>query len=145
MMQTQERLNLVAPCGIDCGICELYTCKDNAQLYNALLARGIPKEKIPCPGCRNVHGNCPVIPETCATYLCAGDMKVQFCHECDEFPCNKLQPSADRADVLPHNMKVFNLCIIKREGVEKFVQESTAIKQKYYKGKMAIGSGPQIG
>jgi len=46
--------------------------------------------------------------------------------------------------VLPHNTKVFNLCTIKRAGVENFVKISSEIKEKYYKGKMEIGKGPQI-
>ena len=41
-MNTPERLNLVAGCGIDCGICELYICKDNPQLIDELAAKGIP-------------------------------------------------------------------------------------------------------
>ena len=143
-MHTQERTNLVAPCGIDCGICELYTCKDNQQLYAYLLTRGIPKEKLPCPGCRELKGNCPVIPSTCATYLCVQQKQVPFCYECSDFPCTMLQPSADRADVLPHNCKVFNLCTIKRIGTEAFVKESAHIKEKYYKGTMQVGKGPQL-
>jgi hypothetical protein len=143
-MITQERLQMVAPCGIDCGICELYTCIENSELSDQLIASGIPKEKIPCAGCRGIQGNCPVIPETCATYHCVQEHNVQFCYECGEFPCNKLQPSADRANILPHNCKVFNLCTIKRDGVEKFAEESILIKQKYYAGKMVIGRGPKI-
>ncbi|HVN49542.1 MAG TPA: DUF3795 domain-containing protein [Bacteroidota bacterium] len=143
-MITQERLQMVAPCGIDCGICELYTCKENSELYERLIERGFPKEKIPCEGCRGVEGNCPVIPEKCATYVCVQDKGVQFCYECGEFPCDKLQPSADRANVLPHNCKVFNLCVIQRDGVEQFTQQSGGIKQKYYAGKMVIGSGPKV-
>lgn len=143
-MNTKERLDLVAPCGIDCGICELYTCKDNPDLMNAMIERGIPKDKIPCAGCRGVDGNCPVIAEKCKTFTCVAEKEVEYCHECDEFPCNKLQPSADRSNILPHNMKVFNLCKIANLGVEKFVDQSSEIKRRYYTGKMAVGNGPQI-
>ena len=143
-MQTKERQNLVAPCGIDCGICELHACKDNPQLYNYLISTGIPKDKLPCAGCRSIEGNCPVINSKCETYICSLDKKVNFCYECSDFPCSKLNPAADRADILPHNTKVFNLCTIKRIGVEEFTIESAIIKQKYYKGKMAVGKGPQI-
>lgn len=143
-MTTNERLDLAAPCGIDCGICELYICKDNAQLLNMMVQKGIPKEKLPCPGCRPLKGKCPVLPGVCATYSCVTDKKAKFCFECAEFPCEKLQPSVDRADILPHNMKVFNLCTIKRCGIEKFVERSMDIKKRYYTGKMAIGKGPQV-
>ncbi len=55
-----------------------------------------------------------------------------------------MQPSADRADVLPHNAKAFNLCTVKRIGVENFVKVSSEIKERYYRGKMVVGNGPQI-
>lgn len=142
-MVTNERINLVAPCGIDCGTCELHLCKDNQELFAYLVAKGIPEEKLPCDGCRNIKGNCPVIGSKCATYACVTEKNVEFCTECGDYPCSKLQPSADRADVLPHNLKVFNLCTIQREGVEGFIELSREIKTKYYKGKMEIGKGPQ--
>ncbi len=142
-MSTQERINLVAPCGIDCGICELYVCRDNPQLSAYFVSKGIPQEKIPCPGCRNIGGNCPVIDSQCATYACAAGKDVDFCFRCGDFPCARLHPSADRADLLPHNLKVFNLCTIRRDGVEGFIEASAEIKRRYFKGKMKIGSGPQ--
>jgi len=143
-MITEERKELVALCGIDCGICELNMCKDNSELLAYLASKGIPKDKLPCAGCRDIKGHCPVIGVPCATYTCATEKGVDFCYDCGDFPCTKLQPSADRADVLPHNTKVFNLCTIKRIGVEDFVKLSSGIKERYYKGKMEIGKGPQI-
>ena len=143
-MTPTERLNLVAPCGIDCGVCELYTCRDDARLFSALTARGIPADSIPCDGCRAIKGNCPVIKERCQTFECVEEKKVEFCFECSDFPCTCLHPSSKRADILPHNMKVFNLCTIKRDGVEAFVEKSTEIKKRYYAGIMEIGKGPQL-
>jgi hypothetical protein len=143
-MSVKERLALVAPCGIDCGLCSLHTCKDDPQVLERLVSRGIPREKLPCAGCRGVQGNCPVIGGTCATYTCVTEKKVEFCSRCGDFPCSKLNPAADRADVLPHNVKMFNLCTIERLGVDGFVKESAAIEKRYFKGKMAIGSGPQV-
>ncbi len=143
-MSNNERTKMVAPCGIDCGICELYLCRNNQQLLEHLLGMGIPQEKLPCEGCRQVEGACPVLGEKCATYDCALEQKVEFCFECQEFPCGKLSPAADRANVLPHNTKVFNLCTIKRDGVTGFVEKSLEIKQKYYQGKMEVGKGPQL-
>ena len=143
-MNTNERINLVAPCGIDCGTCELYLCQHDEGLLNALVSKGIPKEILPCRGCRDMDGKCPVIGRQCATYVCVKEKDVDFCFHCRDFPCAKLHPSADRADVLPHNMKVFNLCIIQREGVEGFIDISGELKKKYYKGKMEIGKGPRV-
>ena len=143
-MTDKKRLDMVAPCGIDCGICELVTCADNPQMMEALVAHGIPREKLPCAGCRNVRGDCPVLGVTCETYLCVKDKKVELCNQCMEFPCSKLSPASDRANVLPHNMKVFNLCTIRRLGVDRFVEHSTGLMQTYYRGKIEVGKGPRL-
>jgi hypothetical protein len=143
-MTSNDRLQLVAPCGIDCGLCSLNQCKDDPEVLERLVARGIPREKLPCAGCRNIQGNCPVIGPTCETYTCVRRHEVHSCSECADFPCSKLCPSSDRADVLPHNMKVFNLCTIRRIGVEEFVKVSGDLERLYFKGKMQIGKGPGL-
>ncbi len=141
-----EREHLVAPCGIDCGNCEAYTCRDDRKLHDYLVSRGMSAAKLPCAGCRSVEGRCPAHPDerVCATYACVREKGVRYCHECAGFPCGMLHPSADRADVLPHNLKVFNLCFIRNKGIEEFIASYPEIKRKYYKGKMVIGQGPQI-
>lgn len=139
----KERLNLVAACGIDCGICELYLSRDNQEIKNHLISVGIPEKILPCDGCNNIDGKCPILPTKCATYECAKEKGVTFCSECEEFPCMYFAPTLDKANT-PHNVKVFNLCTIKKEGVENFVQKSSKIKQLYYKGKMVIGKGPEL-
>jgi len=143
-MTTIKRLDLVASCGLDCGLCELYVCGHNHDLYLKFVERGIPKDKLPCDGCKSVEGNCPVAGAVCETYKCATGKEVGFCFECNEFPCEKLHPAANRADILPHNMKVFNLCTIKRIGLDAFVERSPAIKKRYYAGRVVIGEGPKV-
>ncbi len=139
-----ERTNLVAPCGIDCGICELYICRGNTELYEHLVKSGIPESKLPCNGCRAVDGHCPVNEGICKTFTCVALKDVDYCFECFDFPCSKLNPSADRASVLPHNLKVFNLCTIQRTGVLEFIEHSAQIRKKYYREKMEIGNGPSL-
>jgi len=119
-------------------------CKDDPGLMERLLSRGIPRERLPCPGCRSVSGACPVISARCETWSCVNDKKVEYCFQCGDFPCPKLNPSSDRAAVLPHNVKVFNLCTIKRTGAEGFVRESSLIQKRYFQGKMEIGKGPRL-
>ena len=80
-MQAKERIQLVAPCGIDCGTCELYLCKENQQLFAYLLSKGIPEEKLPCAGCRDIEGKCPVIGSQCATFACAMEKGADFCFQ----------------------------------------------------------------
>ncbi|MHB1042523.1 MAG: DUF3795 domain-containing protein [Eubacteriales bacterium] len=136
--------NLAAPCGIYCAECPAYKSKDNPKIQEALIARGMKKESVPCPGCRAVKGNCPAIGGICETYTCVNGRGVEFCFECGDFPCAKLNPASDRAEILPHNLKIFNLCFIKEKGLEKWLEEAPKIQDRYYKGKMVIGKGPQI-
>lgn len=143
-MQNTDNYSLAAPCGIYCGECPLYKAKDSPELMNRLLAGGLSREQVPCPGCRAIQGNCPVIPSQCETYICASRNKVDFCYQCSDFPCAKLNPASDRANILPHNLKVFNLCYIKEKGLNKFIEEAPGIQERYYSGKMVIGKGPQI-
>ena len=143
-MDKSERFQLVAPCGLDCGNCEVYLSRDNPELKAFLINAGIPGDKLPCDGCRPMNGDCAVLPEECATYTCAEGREVKYCSDCGDFPCNHLAPASDQADKLPHNTKVFNLCVIKRDGVEAFIGQSGRIKDAYYKGKMVVGSGPKL-
>jgi Protein of unknown function (DUF3795) len=143
-MSLNERQRMVAPCGIDCGNCMLSVCRNDPSMIDRLVAKGIPREKLPCEGCRAIEGDCPVITGKCETYACVRQKSVDFCFECADFPCSKLCPSSDRADVLPHNLKVFNLCTIERIGVEGFVRVSGDLERSYFKGKMEIGRGPRL-
>lgn len=139
-----DRLSMVAPCGIDCGICELHLCKDDQSIYNQLVENVISPGKLPCSGCRALEGNCPLKPMGCETWNCVRENELEFCSGCTDFPCNRLQPTADRADVLPHNLKVFNLCLIYQIGLKAFIERSAEINKRYYFGKMQVGNGPQL-
>lgn len=140
-MKITEDYSLAAPCGIFCGECPLFKANDNPEILEDAKARGYNIS--PCPGCRAVKGNCPAIDTQCETFACATKNGVEFCFDCSDFPCAKLNPAADGAEVLPHNIKIFNLCYIRQKGLEKFIEEAAHIKNRYYNGKMMIGRGPQ--
>ncbi len=56
-----------------------------------------------------------------------------------------LHPAADRAETLPHNLKVFNLSRIRLLGARAWLeQEAGQSRRKYYKGKMVVGQGPVL-
>ena len=146
----QTKRELTAPCGIDCFNCQIYEEVITDEFKNQLAAAyGIEPDSIPCSGCRALKGNRVAFDTrlafACDTYTCVTGRGHEFCFECADFPCARLQPTADRAETFPHNMKVFNLCRMKAAGVEKWAdEESVAIRQRYYKGKLIIGKGPVI-
>lgn len=133
---------LSAPCGLDCFNCELYE-ENITEATKELVAEMTGKEvdSISCEGCR-VNG-CSVNP-SCATLECVNEKKVEFCFECTEFPCEKLAPSKDGADIYPHNMKVYNLCRMEKLGIDAWAKEADKIRQLYYKGKFIVGRGPVL-
>lgn len=143
-MKNIEGYDLAAPCGICCGECPVYKAKNDPALRQSLISRGIPADKIPCPGCRLGKGDCPVLSGPCDTYECVTARGLEFCFECAEFPCPRFNPAADRADKLPHNIKVFNLCYIQRQGLVAWLAKAPEIQRRYYAGRMTVGKGPQL-
>jgi hypothetical protein len=134
---------LTAPCGKDCFNCPLYTGEENMENRKRFFeSRNIPLDKFQCRGCRANNGHCDgltilgIDPE-CKTFQCVQQKKVEFCYECNEFPCFRLQPVANRSDRVPHALKIYNLCMIKRLGVEKWAKEhSKQIFSSYYTRKL---------
>ncbi len=143
-MKKKDDITLVAPCGGYCGDCPAYKVKDDPSLKE-VLAKKINWNGVPCPGCRPSKGKVQFVDGTCETYACISKRGHDFCFECVDFPCSKFNPAADRADVLPHNIKLFALCYIKQHGVDKWKEKTSEVKQRYYRGKMVIGKGPQLG
>jgi len=135
--------NLTAPCGKDCFNCPLYIGEENKENRNAFLKRNnIPADKYQCKGCRDNAGFCPGlgilgIDGHCKMFACIQQKNVEFCFECDEFPCERLQPVADRAERVPHSLKIYNLCMIKKLGVEKWaILHSRRLFNEYYSRKL---------
>lgn len=138
-----EQAGLAAPCGIHCGMCPLNKALSDEKLRETLAQRmNVAPEKATCPGCRTIVGHCPVIGEQCATYICAQEKGVEFCYECSEFPCAKLLPCSDRAESLPHNLKVYSLVLRKQKGEKVWSELIGQIYSLYYRGQMKIGRGP---
>ena len=136
-------LNCLAPCGIDCVNCELYGRNSTDEYIAAVASRlGRDPESLRCKGCRE-QGGCSFF-SGCETLACVTRKGFAFCSECPDFPCPRLQPASDRADKIPHNYKVYNLCRIAKVGPEAFLEEAPLIRKRYYEGKMRIGAGPQL-
>ena len=55
-----------------------------------------------------------------------------------------LAPTEKGADY-PHNMKVYNLCRMKSNGIEAWIEESALIRKRYYEGDFVVGQGPILG
>ncbi len=142
----KDKRTLTAPCGLDCFNCEIYEdnlTNDFAGFIHEKL--GVPKQEIACKGCRQQDGkHYHLPPEGCATLDCVKTNGVEFCCDCDDFPCVFLAPVGDGALNFPHNIKLYNLCQIKKVGFERWIEKAGKIRKKYFKGKFVVGRGQAI-
>ncbi|MCB2187313.1 MAG: DUF3795 domain-containing protein [Deltaproteobacteria bacterium] len=136
---------LTAPCGLDCFNCTFYLATQDpaaqAQVEKWSEQYQVPVAVMLCRGCRAHDGQIPLQrhlfgeAHRCAAYECAKSKEHHHCGECDDFPCDYLHPYADRAAELPHNMKVFNLCLINKMGLDKWAESKAAEVRTTYFGK----------
>ncbi len=133
---------MTAPCGLDCFNCPVYLSKDNERL-RAAVARNlnIPVEQVSCRGCRDENGTIGFLgmAEPCNVYRCIQKKGLDFCYDCPDFPCDHLHPYADKAAERPHNTKVFNLCLIKKMGLEKWAEtKARSVRETYFRGEFRL-------
>jgi len=108
---------LIAPCGMNCGICKWYLA----------YSRGIPKERgkvTHCLGCLPRNKNC-FIKRGCKKLA---KNEIIFCFECEDMPCENLD-RLDRRYRKRYDMSmVENLKELKEKGMEKFLKNQ---EEKY--------------
>jgi len=99
--------SLIAPCGMNCGICLAYL-----------------REKNTCFGCwsDNSHKspscakciikNCDLLEETTS----------KFCFDCQKYPCTRLKQLDKRYRTKYHMSMIENLSVIKKLGLPVFIE-----------------------
>jgi hypothetical protein len=139
-----DKKRLTAPCGLACFNCELHEDNLTDELAGLISTKmGIPKNQIPCKGCRQQDGrHFHLPPEGCATLNCVKAKGVEFCHDCNDFPCLFLAPTADGAAKYPHNTKLYNLCRMKKVGLEQWIEkEAVQSRKRYFTLAFVVGKG----
>ena len=135
--------HMTAPCGLDCFNCPFFLADTNEKAMEQLKKWStelrIPLEIMKCGGCRYHDGQIPLQKQLfgevhrCAAYECTKEKQHYSCGDCNDFPCDKLHPYADKAQTLPHNVKVFNLCLIRKMGVEDWAKSKAAeVRNTYF-------------
>jgi hypothetical protein len=117
-------LNDHAPCGIYCKRCP------GAKVYN-------------CKGCRTQKGQVKNFP-ICKTYQCIQEKGFNFCYECNDFPCEKLQPILNFEIFFPHNSKIYNLLMIQKLGLTKWNEICEEKSDLYYQGRKVKYGGDTL-
>ena len=91
---------LIAPCGMNCGICNAYL-----------------RDKNPCPGCQDVDTRC--IIKRCETIKTNTS---GFCFECKKYPCRRLK-QLDKRYSSRYNMSMIeNLECIRENGIDRLIE-----------------------
>jgi hypothetical protein len=104
---------LIAPCGMNCGICSGYLA-----FKNDIKSKGI---SIPyCDGCRPRGKNCAFMKKSCALI---GEGKIKYCFECADFPCQRLKRLDKRYRTKYHMSMIENLNYIKENGMQNFLRQ----------------------
>ncbi len=102
-MRNRITQNLIAPCGMNCGICKAFL-----------------RQKNPCHGCNNAGLNKPKTRVYCRLRIC-GKRRGQYCCDCAEFPCDRLGRLDQRYRTRYGTSQIENLEIIRDNGIRKFV------------------------
>lgn len=95
--------NLIAPCGMNCNVCERYL-----------------RDKNRCPGCPDRELNCGV--RDCK-HVKKDNLK--FCYQCNEFPCDRIKRMDKRYRTKYGMSMIENLEFIKEKGLKRFVANET--------------------
>ena len=106
-MESLNKYSLIAPCGMNCGICMAYLRENNK-----------------CTGCRGVNTYKPVTRVRCKIKNCSKfrTNKAKFCFECGNFPCDNLK-HLDKRYRTKYNMSMIdNLEFIRDYGIRKFLK-----------------------
>jgi len=103
---------LIAPCGMNCAVCSGYL----ALRYD-VKSKGI---RMPyCKGCRPRDKKCAFLKKRCELLL---NDKVEFCYECKDFPCERLEHIDNRYQTFFRMSLMENLESIKRNGMSRFLE-----------------------
>ena len=122
---TSMNKNLLALCGLYCGVCAVYMAhRDNNQKFKEKLVKVYQPltksiEDVQCEGCLSegtVFGYC----QTCPIKSCVKDKELEGCFQCEEWPCKMIKRFP-----IPIGKKVIMRAIPqwKELGTEKWVKE----------------------
>jgi hypothetical protein len=107
---------LIAPCGMNCGLCVSYLA-----MKNDINKQGFRKRY--CPDCLPRGQNCTFMAAQCDLL---GKGLVRFCYHCADFPCRRLEALDKRYRTSYHISMIENLEFISDRGIEEFLENEAA-------------------
>lgn len=106
-MNIEIKADLVAPCGMNCGLC-----------------LGYLREKRRCPGCRSEDTGKMPSCQRCSIKNCEflAQTRSGFCYECPKYPCRRLKQLDLRYRTKYTMSMIENLENIRNNGITAFVE-----------------------
>ncbi len=106
-MDRMDKISLIAPCGMNCGIC-----------------LGYLRDKNRCDGCNAIDGNLPNYCSKCIIRNCENITAngLKLCYACGKFPCARLR-QLDKRYRTNYGMSMLeNLIQIRDYGMDRFLE-----------------------
>lgn len=117
---------MAAVCGLYCEACSWFisTTEDPERLKRLAARLNWSVQESECYGCRS--GKRLPYCEKCTMSACAAERGIDFCSDCEEYPCNDLKQFQS---AMPHRIELWvNLERIKTVGYKQWLKE---IKENY--------------
>ena len=108
MQQVKFTDELIAPCGMNCGICVAF--------FGYTMKGG--KRKHACKGCRVRSSLCAFIKRQCEKLV---TNQIDYCFECTDFPCENLTKLDKRYRTKYGMSMIENLTYIQTKGIQQFL------------------------
>ena len=110
-------------CGLYCGACDVLQANKRGTVEALAQAWGMEPAALRCQGCKSQIN--AVYCVNCDIKTCAEGRRVDFCFQCNEYPCEHLVEF--RSDEHAHHSIVLqNLGQIRRLGVKRWLAQQRA-------------------
>jgi hypothetical protein len=92
----KQENQMIAVCGLDCGGCDIFQATDNPKIAQQIVDwfkkeknEEVKIEDIHCLGCKGDRAK-HWSPDCWILKCCVDVKRKEFCYECGDFPCEKL-------------------------------------------------------
>ncbi|MCK4237614.1 MAG: DUF3795 domain-containing protein [Candidatus Lokiarchaeota archaeon] len=99
----EKKQQKIAVCGLDCGNCDIYNASNNPEIAHQLVKQfdgaweDVKAEDFHCNGCRGDITKCWTL-DCWIRECCVNNKNLEYCYECQEFPCIKLKKWANKSE-----------------------------------------------
>jgi hypothetical protein len=92
---------VISVCGLDCTQCKIYQAPNNPKIADRLVKifdkmwDNVKPEDFHCSTCKGPLLECWT-KECWIRYCCINDRKLEYCYQCQDFPCKGLEKRAKK-------------------------------------------------